>query len=98
MKRISLVSLWLALAALLTPVISQAEVSCTRGGLKEAVDLYTAAQTKGDLSALPLAKGVGYWENIASADIHTGFLTKAVKIDHQMSIYDTSTCQSFTES
>jgi len=96
MKRVTL-SLYLALAALLSPVLSHAEVSCTRGGLQEAVNLYVAAQTKGDLSGLPLAKGVGYWENVAAADIQTGFITKPLKIDHQRSFFDTDTCQSFTE-
>lgn len=97
MKRITLIQLYLALSAALIPVLSHAEVSCTRGGLKEAVDLYLAAQSKGDLSGLPLAKGVGYWENVAPADIHTGFITKPLKIDHQRSIFDTDSCQSFTE-
>ena len=76
---------------------ARAEVSCTRGGLKEAVDLYIAAQTKGDLSGLPLAAGVGYLENMAPADIRKGFVTRPLKIDHQRSIYDTESCQSFTE-
>ena len=98
MKHRTLAALCLALAAVLVPALSQAEVSCTRGGLQQAVDLYIAAQTKGDLSGLPLAKGVGYWENVAPADIQTGFITKALKIDHQRSFLDTATCQTFTES
>jgi hypothetical protein len=98
MKRISRVSLYLALgSALLAPALSHAEVSCTRGGLQQAVDLYLAAQAKGDLSGLPLAKGVGYWENIAAADIQKGFLTKPLKIDHHRSFLDTDTCQTITE-
>lgn len=97
MRRITLVSLCLAMSALLTPALGHAEVSCTRGGLQEAVDLYLAAQTKGDPSSLPLAKGVGYWENAAPADIHTGFITKSMKIDHHRSLLDTATCQTFTE-
>jgi hypothetical protein len=95
---VKLVYLCLALSgALLTPALSHAEVSCTRGGLQQAVDLYVAAQTKGDISGLPLAKGVGYWENIAPADIKTGFITKPLKIDHHRSLFDTATCQTFTE-
>jgi hypothetical protein len=86
-----------ALNALLTPALSHAEVSCTRGGLQQAVDLYVAAQTKGDISGLPLAKGVGYWENVAPADIQKGFITKPLKVDHQRSFLDTDTCQTFTE-
>ncbi len=63
-------------------------VSCTRGGLQQAVDLYIAAQTKGDLSGLPLASNVGYWENIAPADIKKGFVNKPLKIDFHRSILD----------
>ena len=49
---------WIAFAAaLLTPALGRAQVSCTRDGLKAATDLYVAAQTKGELSGLPLAKG-----------------------------------------
>jgi hypothetical protein len=99
MKRITLVGLQLALcAAWLVPTLSHAEISCGRTGLQQAVDLYIAAQTKGDLSGLPLAKGVGYWENMAPADIQQGFLTKPQKIDHQRSFLDTDTCQTITES
>jgi len=99
MKRSTLVGLQLALcAAWLIPTLSQAEISCGRTGLQQAVDLYIAAQTKGDLSGLPLAKGVGYWENTAPADIQQGFLTKPQKIDHQRSFLDTDTCQTITES
>ena len=99
MKRITLVGLCCALCATwLVPALSHAEVSCGRSGLQQAVDLYTAAQTKGDLSGLPLAKGVGYWENTAPADIQKGFLTKPMKIDHQRSFLDTDTCQTITES
>ena len=97
MRCTTLVPLGLVLSAALAPALSHAEVSCTRGGLKEAVDLYLTAQSKGDLSGLPLAKGVGYWENVAPADIHTGFITKPLKIDHSRSIFDTDSCQSFTE-
>jgi len=98
MKHSLIVSLTLALAgALFAAKPAQAEVSCTRGGLQQAVDLYIAAQTKGDLSGLPLAAGVGYWENIAPADIKTGIVTKPMKIDFHRSVLDTDTCQSYTE-
>jgi hypothetical protein len=99
MKRITLVGLQLAACAVwLIPTLSHAEISCGRTGLQQAVDLYIAAQTKGDLSGLPLAKGVGYWENMAPADIQQGFVTKPLKIDHQRSFLDTDTCQTITES
>jgi len=99
MKSIKRFSLCLALVALpgLVHSLAHAEVSCTRGGLQEAVNLYIAAQTKGDISGLPLAKGVGYWENIAPADIQKSFLTKPLKIDFHRSFFDDHSCQSFTE-
>ena len=89
---------WLALAgALLTPAGSYAQVSCTREGLKAATDLYIAAQTKGDISALPLAKGLGYVENSKVVNVSEGLIQKAMKIDHHRSLLDTATCQTFTE-
>ncbi len=98
MKRITLAGLYLMLGgALLAPALSHAEISCTRDGLQQAVDLYIGAQTKGDFSALPLAKGVGYWENAVPADMQKGLITKPMKIDHQRSFLDTATCQSITE-
>lgn len=87
------------LSVLLTPMISFAaeEVSCTRGGLKKAVDLYIEAQTKGDISILPLAMGVSYQENIAFADIKKGIVNDAMKIRFHRSLMDTDSCQTFTE-
>jgi len=85
------------LAALLAPALASAQISCVRGGLQRAVDLYIAAQTKGDTSDLPLAKGLGYYENAAPADIDQGIIHKALKIDHHRSLLDTATCQTFTE-
>jgi hypothetical protein len=89
---------WIALSgALLVPAIGSAQISCARGGLQRAVDLYIAAQTKGDTSGLPLAQGLGYFENAAVADIDNGLIRKALKIDHHRSLLDTATCQTFTE-
>jgi hypothetical protein len=96
MKRIVL--MWLVLTgALLAPTDGFAQVSCTREGLQRAVDLYIAAQTKGDTSGMPLATGLGYMENVARADINNGLIKKAMKIDHHRSLLDTATCQTFTE-
>jgi hypothetical protein len=82
---------------LLAPAFSHAEVSCTREGLQAAADLYIAAQTKGDTSGLPLAKGLGYVENFKTVDINGGMIRKPMKIDHQRTLIDTSTCQTYTE-
>ena len=89
---------WMAFAgALLAPAVGYAQVSCTREGLRAAADLYVAAQTKGDIAGLPLAKGLGYVENFKAMNIDDGLIKKAMKIDHQRSLLDTSTCQTFTE-
>jgi hypothetical protein len=87
----------IAVGALLVPVLGHAEISCTREGLQQAADLYIAGQTKGDFSNLPLPRGVGYWENVAPANIQTGFLTKPLNIDHTFTIIDPDSCQTFTE-
>ena len=85
----------LALTAI-APAISHAG-NCTRAQLQRATDQYVAAQSKGDASGLPVAKGLGYWENNARTDFATGLLTKAMKIDHHRSFLDTDTCQTYTE-
>ena len=89
---------WMALAgALLAPAVSYSQISCTREGLTAATDLYIAAQTKGDTAGLPLAMGLGYVENFKTMNINEGLIKKAMNIDHQRSLVDTSTCQTFTE-
>ena len=72
-------------------------VSCQRGGLQYAVKLYLAAQAKGNIAELPLATGVGYWEDMKAADVKTGFLTKKLVVDKSMSLYDDQSCQTYTE-
>ena len=96
MKRIAL-TLVVVAGALLSPTTGYAQVSCSREGLQRAVDLYIAAQTKGDTSGMPLATGLGYMENVARADIDKGLIKTPMKIDHHRSLLDTATCQTFTE-
>jgi hypothetical protein len=79
------------------PAASEGQVSCTREGLKAAADLYVAAQSKGDVSGLPLAKGLGYIENMKAMSIDEGLLKKAMKVDHTFTLIDSATCQTFTE-
>lgn len=89
---------WIVLSgAVLAPTVGSAQVSCVRGGLQNAVDLYIAAQTSGDPSSLPLAAGLGYQENMQPADINEGMLSKPLEIDHHFSLLDEDSCQTFTE-
>jgi len=96
MKRTTFMGIALA-GMILVPTVLFAQVACTRDGLRNAVDLYIAAQTSGDRSGLPLAQGVGYVENVAIADINTGIINTPMVIDHHRSLFDTDTCQTFTE-
>jgi hypothetical protein len=96
MKRMALMSVVLT-GAMLVPTTGFAQVSCAREGLQRAVDLYIAAQTRGDTSGMPLATGLGYMENAAPADINAGLIKTPMAIDHQRSLLDTATCQTFTE-
>ncbi len=90
--------MWIVLmGALLVPTTSFAQVSCSREGLQRAVDLYIAAQTRGDTSGMPLATGLGYTENMAPADINKGLIKTPMTIDHHCSLLDPSSCQTFTE-
>jgi hypothetical protein len=84
--------------ALLVPAIGAAEeISCVRGGLERAVELYVEAQTKGDTAGLPLANGLGYVENMQPTDIAQGLINTPLAIDHHRSLLDEATCQTFTE-
>src|SRR4029077_13724271 len=51
----------------------------------------------GDTAGLPLAKGLGYIENFKTVDISDGLIKKPMKIDHQRTLIDTATCQTYTE-
>ena len=74
--------------ALITPAVglAQKQRSCSRDGLKRMTDLYVTAQTKGDISGLPMAQAYHYMENIATIDINKGIIRKPMKIDFHRSI------------
>ena len=96
MRRIVLTSAFVV-GVLLAPVAGFAQIACTREGLQRAVDLYVAAQTKGDTAGLPLATGLGYVENMTPISINDGVIKSAMTIDHHRSFVDPSSCQTFTE-
>ena len=90
--------MWIVVtSALIAPADGFAQISCAREGLQRAVDLYIAAQTRGDISGLPLAQGLGYIENMAPANIDNGLIKTPMKIDFHRSLLDPATCQTFTE-
>jgi hypothetical protein len=96
-KRFTLSMLALSGASLVPAVGFAQELSCTRGGLQRAVNLYVEAQTKGDISGLPLPTGLSYVENMAATAIADGLINTPLEIDHHRSLLDDATCQTFTE-
>jgi hypothetical protein len=72
-------------------------ISCSRIGLQYAAQQYLAGQAKGDYSALPLATGLGYYEQMKPVDIKTGFLTKKLNVNRSFAIFDEETCQTYVE-
>jgi hypothetical protein len=97
MRRFALASVVLSSVMLVPATGAAQQISCVRGGLQRAVNLYIDAQTKGDTSALPLADRVGYVENMERTDIAMGLINTPLKIDHHRSLLDEATCQTFTE-
>src|SRR5262245_23684190 len=97
MKSLALSFVALCAAALVPAIGAAQQISCVRGCLQRAVNLYIDAQAKGDTSGLPLANGLGYVENMEKIDINTGMIKKPLKIDHHRSLLDEATCQTFTE-
>jgi hypothetical protein len=95
-KRITLTTVALT-AAMLAPAAAWSQVSCVRGGLQRAVDLYIEAQSQGDTAGMPLAAGLGYYENMERIDINDGMIMKPLSIDHHFSLLDEDSCQTFTE-
>jgi hypothetical protein len=87
----------LALISIVPTTAFAQQISCVRGGLQRAVNLYIEAQTKGDTAGLPLANGLGYYENMQRTDIAQGLISTPLKIDHHFSLLDEATCQTFTE-
>ncbi len=87
----------LAAAVLALAVGTAAE--CSRDMLVAAAESYIAAQTSGKLDDFQkmLDASVGYQQNNKKADLATGLLSKALKLDHNRTTADTTQCASYTE-
>ncbi|ORY01570.1 hypothetical protein BCR34DRAFT_605860 [Clohesyomyces aquaticus] len=86
-----------AVAGLATAVSAH----CTRPQLVEAVDSYLSALSSGSVSAFKArfdnSTWLGYYENSKKADINSGILTKSLVVSHNRSLYDTTSCATWTE-
>ncbi|KAK4674982.1 hypothetical protein QC764_502290 [Podospora pseudoanserina] len=92
---IMLPSLLFTSIALALPVLGQ--TPCTRDFLKAATAEYLDALTAGEPTFSTLSSDVDYYENDALVNITTGVLSQGIKIDFNLSIYDTTQCASYTE-
>jgi len=79
-------------------LVATASADCTRDFLKNATDAYLLAQS-GTRSALApaIANNFTYTENDIPMSISNGIISQNLKIDHNLSIFDTTACSTFTE-
>ncbi|KAK7184918.1 hypothetical protein DPSP01_002747 [Paraphaeosphaeria sporulosa] len=78
-------------------IATTATAACSRSTLQSATTALLAAQTAGNLSALPLSPNTSYIENDAALALSSSILTKSVPIDLSRSLHDTTLCATFTE-
>jgi len=79
-------------------LLATASADSTRDFLKNATDAYLAAQSGSHSEFAPaLASNFTYTENDTPISITNGILSENLKIDHNLSIYDTTACATFTE-
>ncbi len=71
--------------------------TCTAEQLNAATDAYVAAQKKGDISKLPLADDVEYYENMQKIKKEDGLWNKKLKVAFTESFHDPLRCKTFTE-
>ena len=70
--------------------------ACDAALLQNISSAYLTTATNGK-NALPMAASVTYTENLKPATISTGMLTKAIKLSHNRTLYDTTQCATYTE-
>jgi hypothetical protein len=76
---------------------TQASAACSRATLQSAVASYLQAQAAGKPSLLIQAANLTYAENDVPSNISKGVLSQAITIDFSRSIFDTTSCSTFTE-
>lgn len=85
----------------LVSFVATAAAHCTRPQLAEAVNSYLTSQTTGktgDFTArFDNSTWLGYYENAKKIDINTGIINQPLTITHNRTIYDTTSCATYTE-
>lgn len=83
----------------LLPLVALARTTsaaCSAALLQNITSAYLTTATTGK-NVLPLAASVNYTENLKPAALATGMLTKAIKLSHNRTLYDTTQCATYTE-
>ncbi|KAF2820410.1 hypothetical protein CC86DRAFT_387439 [Ophiobolus disseminans] len=82
-------------------LLASSSAHCTRPQLIEAVNAYLTTQTTGQTapftSRFDNSTWLGYFENSLKTNISTSILTTPLPITFSRSIYDTTSCATFTE-
>ncbi|CAK7226940.1 hypothetical protein SBRCBS47491_006398 [Sporothrix bragantina] len=82
-------------------LVSPVAADCSRDTLLAAAEAYMAVQTAGAVAGSDFAKlldpAVTYRQNNKPSDATTGIWSKALKLDHNRTILDTTQCASYTE-
>jgi hypothetical protein len=77
---------------------SQAAAECSRSMLQEATAGYLAAVIAGKSTFPALASStIEYIENTKAIDITKGILSQPIKVEFNVTLYDTTQCVSYTE-
>jgi len=80
----------------LAALVHAATAACNLSLLQTISGAYLTTATTGK-NTLPLASTITYTENLKTANIQTGMLTKAIKLSHNRTLHDTTECTTYTE-
>ena len=80
-----------------TALLSASKSGCTRLELQAAADQYLDALKNGTPMRMPLTSTAKYIENRKEIPFGTGIWQTPLAIDHHRSLFDTETCETFTE-
>ena len=82
-------------------LVATATAHCTPTQLAEVVNSYLSAQISGQSADFKArfdnSTWLGYYENSKKVDVNTGLLTQPLAITHNRTIYDTTSCATYTE-
>ncbi|TAQ86506.1 hypothetical protein B7494_g5169 [Chlorociboria aeruginascens] len=87
--------LTLVIALAISTLAPLVHTDCTRSDLQSTADAYLQSQSSGILS--PIFNNASYRQNNAASTFTAGVLGTALKIDHNKTDIDTTSCATYTE-